>query len=287
MLVDHPFEWELSRVSGLGEPGRCTFSDRFHQRLDLRWRPLKYVPNLELMIEKYRPAKDDKTTVRRLDDGPEHWQGLVRRPKEGTVVHAIRFFVERRWLAEATIVWSGRRDVNLERTVLESVQPQDTTGPQRQWRAMGIDMSIASQFELHKSVAKVGRVTWRFRNADKPPVQLAVERIAMPEYWLDKPLADWLAEQVPAKLECVREEPFIRNGHRGQQLFSEGRVAGLAGLRGIRQLRLDAAWLCPVENRVYHLELSRQGRQDAIAFDQDLQIRCCTAVPALAGEPMP
>jgi len=287
MRVDHPSQWEVSRISGLDEPGRCTFSDRFHQRLDLCWRPLKYVPNLELMLEKYRPTKDDKATVRCLDDGPEHWQGLVRRPKEGTVVHAMRFFVEQRLFAEATIVWSGRRDVNLERAVLDSVQPQETNTPQRHWRAMGIDMSIASRFELHKSAAKVGRVTWRFRDASKPPAELVVERIAMPEYWLGTSLADWLAEQVPAKLERVRDEPFICNGHRGQQLFSECRAPGLAGLRGVRQLRLDAAWLCPVENRVYHLELSRQGKQNELSFGQDIQVHCCTATAGADQERTP
>ena len=56
MEIGHPPDWELSFACEPDAPGRCSFSDRYYQRMDVRWRELKYVPDLDKMLDKYRIA---------------------------------------------------------------------------------------------------------------------------------------------------------------------------------------------------------------------------------------
>ena len=67
MGIKHPPSWELSTASALGEPGRCAFSDRLYQRLDVRWKSLKYVPNLDLMLKKHRRKESGHDDVKLSD----------------------------------------------------------------------------------------------------------------------------------------------------------------------------------------------------------------------------
>ena len=63
LSVEHPAAWELSLASGAGEPGRIGFADRRYTRLEVAWREVDFVPNLELMMDKYRQRK-----TRRADE---------------------------------------------------------------------------------------------------------------------------------------------------------------------------------------------------------------------------
>ena len=150
MQTEHPPEWELAVVSGLDEPGRCTFADRYYQRLDIRWSPLKYVPNLKLVLDKHRRRSESEKDrpVCDMDSPPPDWEGVMRQAEPGVVVHAARFFRHLRWLVEATLVWPGRRDLSLERQILESISAQDPDAPLRLWQAMGITMRISIAVKL-------------------------------------------------------------------------------------------------------------------------------------------
>ena len=100
MWIQHPTEWELSHASRLDQPGQCTFTDPAYQRLDVRWRPLTYVPNLQLMLTRYRKheSRDDETELIDLTGAPPEWLGVVRRTPQAWIVHAGRFFREARLL---------------------------------------------------------------------------------------------------------------------------------------------------------------------------------------------
>ena len=70
--VDHPAHWELAWASGPDEPGRLTFADRYYHRLEVRWRPLRFVPNLDMLLDKYRrKEKDDATEILELTSPPQ------------------------------------------------------------------------------------------------------------------------------------------------------------------------------------------------------------------------
>jgi hypothetical protein len=288
MRTDHPPDWELAVASGLDEPGRVTFADRLYHRLEIRWRAVKYPPNLDMVLEKHkaRRRKDDEPDVRPLTGVPSPWKGLVQKPEQGTIVHAGRFFKRRRWLVEARIVWPDRRDRELERAILQSVAAEEPDAPVRTWRAMGLDVSLARQFELHESDLKVGRVKWQFRaTGDRAKAEeLTIERLAMPDVWLTGPLRDWLLEQNPDGEKLLRQDFVPVNDHRGEQTLTRGRITPMHSMRGIRRLTLARAWVCPREDRVYHVRYSLATREAEATMPDSLVIRCCKPIPAVTRE---
>ena len=77
MQIGHPADWELSLASALDAPGQCSFSDRYYQRLDVRWRPVTYVPDMDRMLDKYRTRKGKKTAFHDAGHLPDAWRGLA------------------------------------------------------------------------------------------------------------------------------------------------------------------------------------------------------------------
>ncbi|MCK4277087.1 MAG: hypothetical protein KAX78_11265, partial [Phycisphaerae bacterium] len=194
MQIEHPDRWELMRASGVGEPGCCLFADPLYQRLEVCWRALKYVPDLEMMLQKYRQKTDQELELSDLATAPDPWRGVVRDTPDGTVVHAGRFFRQSRRLVEATIVWPQQRDLELEDAILSGIAVEKDDSERRLWQAGGMSLSIGGDFELLDSSAKVGQTRWQFGPAKSPKPTLAVERIAMSEYWLEGSLGDWLQQ---------------------------------------------------------------------------------------------
>ena len=282
MEIGHPVDWELSLASSLDSPGRCSFSDRYYQRLDVQWRPLTYVPQMDRMLDKYRARKEKKTTFHDAPHLPAEWHGLARKTAKAWILHAGRFFRERRLLVEVTILWPDKRDKAAERAILASIAAQDPDAPARTWRASGIEATISGDWELVSGSAQVGRVRWEFRPRKKRRgprrAVLTVERIAAPRYWLDEPLRDWLTDQLPQYSRTIHRGGVQVNAHPGEQLTSRTRIATLPSLRGIRRLRLDVAWQCPIEDRVYHVSYSEPSRRDELVLPEHFQVRCCRPV---------
>lgn len=346
--IDHPGDWELTLASGAGEPGRCVFSDRLYERLNVRWRDLKYVPNLDLMLDKFRRRTKENVRLCDLQGAPPGWRGIVRKADDGTIVHAGKFFRPERMLVETILIWpklsppgrgpSTKRDVALENAVLSSIRlpghdlrdkgrsgenstdggllggkSHDNKNPQpvgssRQWRAMGIHLTMPSECELVVCRATVGRIRWEFvdtrRPARRQEPNLTVERLALPNYWLltnrtttSGALDEWMLEQLPPQFEVFRQDQtnlphrqkdiggtFTR--HPVQRLIShrkQGRFIRLCGLNLIRRkvVRLDQAWWCPVENRVYHLSLTETTAMDEIFLPENLEVHCCQPAPVI------
>ena len=105
MRMGHPGDWEPIRLSLPGTRHRCIFADRRHQRMEVLWRPLTHVPKLEVMLEKYRARYDKKDCLQELGTVPPEWLELKRKGPDGMIVHAGRFFRDRRRLVEVTLVW--------------------------------------------------------------------------------------------------------------------------------------------------------------------------------------
>jgi len=272
-------------ASALDAPGRCLLTDRYYHRLDVRWRRLKYVPRLDKMLDKYRRQnqRDEKPKLTDLTGAPPEWHGVIQKTPPGTVVHAGRFYKSGRILVEAAIVWPDRRDRDLENAVLASIRPEDASRPQRLWQAMGLSVTVSRDFELLKSASKVGRVHWEFAPPGRRGPELVVERIALPEYWLDDPLRDWLQEELPPKWTEIRQNPLTVSGHRGEMLISRAKISPIASLRGLGRLRVDVAWQCPVEARVYRVSYIETSRQQDLSLPEHVEVHCCRPVPAAAG----
>jgi len=281
--VDHPAEWELSMACGLNEPGRCEFADRHYQRLDLRWRPLKYVPNLDRMLDKHRRQEEQNAQLEELHGAPSAWRGVIHKLPDGTVVHAGRFFRNVRWLVETVLVWPENRDQKLENAVLASIAPEDPNSDLRLWQASGMSVTVARRFDLHDSEAKVGRVRWNFATSQKDGPTLSVERIAMPQYWLKGPLREWLVDQLPDGYEQIRQDQKPFNAHRGEWLISCTKARTLSRLRGFKQIRLDLAWLCPMESRAYHVSFTKLSRERDVTLPAHIKVRCCQPTPPMGN----
>jgi len=275
---DHPADWELTRFSGPGEPGRCLLADRYFQRLDVRWQVLNFAPRLELLIEKYRKNDTEDSRSVPLEGGPAPWQGLLRRTPKGSFIQAARMCPQQRLLVEATIVWPETRQVELERAILASIAVMPP-GPTQLWQAMGLSATIPGDYQLRGVSAKVGRIRWEFVAGKKTLPRIAVERIALPEYWLKGPLRDWVAEELPPRHEPQRQELALWGNHRGQQLISRASAGTLAWLRGRRRIRLDMAWQCELENRVYHLEFEKISTDSDVVLPELLAVHCCRQGP--------
>ena len=284
MQVCHPADWELSTASARGDDGRCSFSDRAYERLDVRWRPLKYVPDMAAMVVKHRDRLEKETELSDLSEAPPEWKGLLRKtPAGGVVIHAGRFFQAQRLLAEVMLVWPSGRDVALERAVLQSIEPQGPQDNRKRWRAMGIEMTAPCDYDVFETAADVGRVKWTFRREALKEPSFTIQRIALPEYWLNEPLAAWLPKQLPPGHEVVDSGPTPCNGHDGQQLLSRCSLGRLSALRGRVRVRQDWVWQCPIERRVYHAAFMQDGKEADFDPPQEFGIVCCRPTPVVAG----
>lgn len=285
LVLYHPASWEVALVSGPRETGRLLFADRSCQRLDVHWRPLTYVPDMDRMLEKYRPPRKERGSTQTLDSRLSDWRGVVRKLDAGTVVHAATFFRDRRLLVEAAMVWPSRRNTELETQILSTIRPEPDDTPDRLWQAMGMSLRMDRAYELTESKAKVGAVQWTFvAEEDDAAADVTVERLAMPKYWLDEPLREWLVQQAPGAEEIDRQDPVTRNNHRGEQLISHGRINTLATIRGIHRYRLDTAWTCPIEERVYRVTCTRSSKAEDLEFPDGLKINCCRRPTAITAE---
>lgn len=281
MQIDHPDRWELMRASGVGEPGCCLFADPLYQRLEVRWRVLKYVPDLDMMLQKYRQKTDEELELADLATAPHPWRGVVRDTPDGAVVHAGRFFRQSRQLVEVTIVWPQQRDLELEDAILSGIAVAKDDSERRLWQAGGMSLSIGADFELLDSSAKVGQTRWEFGAAKSRKPTLTVERIAMSEYWLEGSVGDWLQQQVPKRHRVLRREAVQYNAHPAQRLISSGKIGTLASLRGLRRVQLDLGWRCPTEARVYHISFWEASRIEQISLPGNIEIHCCRPVPLI------
>jgi len=303
--IDHPSCWELAVASGPDDPGRLTFSDRRYHRLDLKWRAIRYVPNVDLLLTRHhsRDQKDGRK-VSPLTTAPPPWKGLVQETASACIVHAMRHFSGARLLVEASLVWPGRRDIPLENAVLASVATPDARQDARLWQAMGLSVTCPWQYDLRASSLKVGQIQWDFlamagqHKVDKQAAALRVERMAMPEHWLKgQALRDWLAGQLPPGARvisqmCIRQDQQVtpgptrgtwRSPHPAEQILSASKAPLAGRIRGLQDVRLDLAWLCPPEGRAYHVQLTQRRTDERVEPLAGLQVRCCRPVPDVAA----
>jgi hypothetical protein len=284
--IEHPAAWEISVAIAPGEDGRLTYVDRRYTRLDMRWRTLKYVPDLNDMLERFRREAgkvDDGMEIVPLKNAPHPWAGFQRRGKQGSVVHATRFFKDQRLLVELVIVWPKTRHREVEKHILESVALSAEGGKTSYWRALGLEVDAPAEFRLTDNNAKVGRVSWTFVGPnEKRPQQLVVERLAMPDQWLAKPLEEWLQDELPPRSRVVEEKRQLFNGHDARRLLSETKIGTLSALIGWRRVRLDVAWRCDRDGRLYRVSYSEVLKKgQPVEFPSTFRVACCQRPPVV------
>jgi len=240
--------------------------------------------HLARFIEEVRGLPADPIVVRQnwlrayeftTDRGaPGSWSVVTQPLKRGTVVYAGRLFPASRAMVEVRFLWPSKRDVNLERAILTSLDIP-VPGTIRTWRALGLHVDIDARYDLVSANMQVGRICWEFATDDGHDPTISVERIAMMEYWLKQPLRDWMLEQLPGEFKVSEQGVCDISGHRAERLTSSARVSVWASLRGLRQVRLDQAWHCPIEGRVYRVTTQTVDRHVDLPPPKHLSVHCC------------
>jgi hypothetical protein len=288
--VDHPADWEIAVACGPDDPGRLTLTDRRYYRLDLKWKPLRFVPNIDLMLTRHHKRdQNDQRQITPLATAPPPWKGVVIKTESSRIVHAMRYFTDPRMLIEASLIWPGRRDAAVESAVLASIEPASDRKGLRLWQAMGMSVTCPSRYDLRKFDPKVGRIQWDFSamrtadKADKSAGVLRVERIALPDRLLNgRGVGDWLSDELGPGARTLNRKRRADLPHAPEEIVSASPAPIGARLRGFQEVRLDLAWMCPVESRVYHVQLSQRRLDDQIELPGGFQVACCRPVPGVA-----
>ena len=271
--IAHPSDWEPAYLSRLNEPMQCRFVDRRFERLQVTWQVLPREPDLPEMYR--RLARHEGRKPSPALKGVPEWTGLVRHEGAGAVVHAGRFFRPGRWLVQVVMVWPEARDRELERAVFEGISPQPA-GQVRDWEALGLSAAVPADFDLTEAGSKVGKVAWDFKRPKRRWAGLSIERLAMPEAWLKGPLGEWLAGEIPPGFRPRRETPVDCGGQGGTEIYSR-RASPVTFLLRTGMSRLDRAWLCRNEARVYRVAYwDRAAGQ--IDWPAGLEVHCCQGV---------
>lgn len=288
--VDHPANWEVAVASGPSAPGRLVLADRRFHRLDIKWKPIKYVPDLDLMLGRYKrqDKRKGKDPVKRsaLKTAPPQWRGMVCKTPNGSVVNAMKFFRKPRLLVDAAIVWPGHRDMSVENSLLTSLDFVGDQSAARLWQAMGLSVTCPGNLDLTESSLEIGRIQWTFTVSNKDAdakrrrALLRVERIAMPDLLLKgQAVRDWLAESLPKEYHMLRQRTVPQGRHVADEIVSTAKCPMGARLKGLQQMRLDLAWQCPIEGRVYHIEFAERRKDEEISIPKSWEVNCCRPLP--------
>jgi hypothetical protein len=271
--LDLPSDWELFRAVRKNDQWRCSFADRYHQRVDIRWRKLGYVPDLERMLERHQEKEQKERTVT-LTGQPEEWKGTLRQTQGGWVVNAGRFLEQTGILVEMILVWPERRDAELESRILASVRPIEEENGMKLWEAMGMKARVGAKYDILEYKAEAGKVEWTFGQQKTKGPKVMLQRMAMPKYWLRGTVAEWLLTEAAGR--SIQEEWTANvNGHVAAGMRSSARVLLVDSVLLKRQIRAEVAWLCQKELRVYRMACTAAQRSKELGIPTDVKIECC------------
>ena len=146
---------------------------------------------------------------------------------------------------------------------------------------MGVSLDLTDQWELSEFTTSVGQIKWLFtRRGDSAP-SLSIERLAMVQYWLGGSVGDWIEGDLDETTQVIERRAVNCNGHNGEQLITSSRITPFASLLGVRQAKLDRAWQCPADGRVYRISHWAKSRTEQIDLPAELAVRCCRPVPVV------
>jgi len=248
--IEVPDDWEMLLFSRRREAGRCAFADRYQFRLELSWREGNARPDMERMLSDYlAKLRLDGT----LPDAHEVRNGPFRGiegHQEGVPTSRFGLYVERATcLVELVFLWPGERDLDLERTILASVEAELPWANRLQhWRAFGLDVLTPQGLSLKECRNEPANAALTFADPRSQTIE-RFTRLGLVDEWLDRPLEDWLRSQVPRDTTIASTDTTTESGHE---------MVVLAGSRRPGFLRraapyVAAAWRCPEDGRLYAL----------------------------------
>ena len=293
--IRHPGDWEVTVASAPdADQGQCVFADRYWQRLDVQWRRLTGRPTMNILLEKFRSdhikrvrkvkadGDDPKADLTPLDAPIGDWDGFLIDTAGGNMLRVLRIDEEENMLLEASVFCpKGRRNTALEREVLAGITPLPSEDSLDRWRAMGLDVTLDKSFKMTLNRPMAGEIHWEFEDKAEGYSPLIVERMAMAEHVMGRSLPDWMPQQLPANSTVVSQFAETINGHLGQTIISHAPYGRLGGVKVNRNVRIETAWVCPMENRLYRLCRQRITDQETVELPDPLIVLCCRPSPAV------
>ncbi|MGD9874655.1 MAG: hypothetical protein AB7T27_10380 [Kiritimatiellia bacterium] len=270
--IEIPADWEMLQFSREREKGRCAFADRRQFRLELSWRQVKGAPDFPRMMSDYKSRLESRGELQDAQTFTQAgWHGLAGKQKNLEVSRFGNYFDDDKLLVEIVFLWPDRRDVSLEKNVLQSCRYAAPEKGFRICKAFGLACRIPEAYEFSACHVQPALASMIFTGPRKP-AQIKFQRLGMVPQWMKHPLADWLKAQIPKDVEDAAFENTTANGHAVAQVQGRYRPKGLLIPKGLYRAE---AWICPTDGRLYHAEnICRPGEDFSVRLPD-----CCGGAP--------
>lgn len=277
-----PDDWEMLQFSRKPAKGRCAFADRYGFRFELSWETVAGPPDMEHMVSSYLDElKKEGSMPDARVIAPGGIMGIKGHLDLVLTTRFSHYLEEPSRVVETTFFWPGGIEKHLQREVLGSVKSEPVhEGGFARWRAFGMELLASATLSLTAcSVAPASaHMTFGRRGEEHGPEE-HFRRLGMTREWLRGTVKEWLVLEAPRGV--ARGEPYSRtvSGHDITMVQGEctaGRMARL--LRTTRRYRA-AAWICPVDGRLYNV--TRAGWPESEARGPELaggRLVCCESL---------
>lgn len=267
MAVDVPTDWAIVRHAVDTEKGRLVWMDRRRQRMQLSWLACPSRPEMRQVIADYRNMDlefDEDVQFAKLPKIND-WIGL-RSSGKRCLTRAARYEAHAdRWV-ELVLEWPDKVDARVERHVCESFDMTEVeTG---HWRAFGVDMTVANDWELLRVDAMPADVSWLF---SRPKQELIVRKLGMLPTWFDGNMRMFVQRQL--KDQPVTFSDIVVNGHTAVMAQSREPAARVKRWVGQQRRRHDCVWQCEQQQTLW--QVTRIGG-NADGEQMQVDVRCCS-----------
>ena len=268
-----PADWEMLQFSRNQAAGNCAFADWYRYRLEFSWKSVDGRPDLKRLVTDYcskLKVERQMPDARPIEAGG--WRGLT-----GHIQGSAHTTLTTRFcaynggescLVELVFTWPDGRDKRLEKTVLKSVRTETVRyGPPRahrpertsdraadgyrRWKAFGMDLLASAGLELGECKVEPANVCMEFRDPNVPARKERFQRLGMVPHWLRLPLGKWLERSLPREVEVRSRTSDFVLGHKIEAVRGLMPTKWMSKLLGRKNSLEAAAWICPVDGRLY------------------------------------
>jgi hypothetical protein len=257
VIFDIPSTWEVIGHKKNADDGQLSVSDRYGEAMQVFWKRLKQAPAIEDRLVELAAANDPeseaKPAIRKRLTECSGWRFLPS-PEPSAPAFAARFLDQTRVLLTVVFPpYPGLDTRPLARAVLESFRPND--GPDRDWAAFGLDVTLPAQFRLTEVRALPAMQVLSFENDRRDSI--SIHRYGMTSILLaGDDMATFFARVKGPRIQLRRRGVFGRpERYEGIELSYQSRgKEGLSRLLGRKREGRVWLWHCEDRQRLYAID---------------------------------
>lgn len=244
-----PADWEMLQFASDFEKGRCAFADRYQFRAEMSWRAVRGEPDYDRMVSDYvHKLEQDKHITGAERAKKQGWHGFFGTINREFTSRFGRYYPELGCLVEMVFLWPDARDLDLENTLLASVEPcPPQPGGVQRWQAFGMNLTPPAHAAIEGCTAQPARAEFTFTDTKTGNTWQAM-RLGMLGSWFDGHLEPWLQNNLGRSVHEVRYTH--RTQHGNDAIFATG-LFKPDGIH-LRKGTFEAlAWLDAADGRLY------------------------------------